>query len=172
MNDDRRSRADEREQQHGVEKELRLRRHRDAQDRQIEAFAAAGEIGHAVDDLAQHLGDDQARDREIMPAQMQDRAAEEGRERHRREAGAAPGQHHRRAVILQDRRSVGAEAEERRGGERRIARKPADEIPRLRHHRIHADRGREPQKIVVAGERRAPRAATAIDGKRNPIPHS
>ena len=76
--------------QHGVEEELCLRRHRDAQDRQIEAFAAAGEIGHAVDDLAQHLGDDQAGDREIMPAQMQDRAAEEGREHHRRKPGAAP----------------------------------------------------------------------------------
>ena len=108
---------------------------------------------HAVDDLAQHLGDDQACDREIVAAQMQDRAAEQGREEPTPPGRRSPGQHHRRAVVLQDRRRIGAETEERRRGERRIARKPADEIPRLRHHGVHADRGGEAQRSNCCRQR-------------------
>ena len=138
MNDNRRRRANRREREHGIEEELRLRRDGDPQERQIEAFAPAGEVGQRVDDLAQHFGDDETRNCEVVAAQVQDRTTKQGGEEKRGEARRTPGNNHRRAVILQNAGGVGAETEKCRRRKRRIAGKSADEIPGLRHDRVHA----------------------------------
>jgi hypothetical protein len=72
--------------EHGVKEELRLRGDGNPQEGHVEAFTAAGEVGQRVDDLAQHLGDDETCNREIVAAQMQDGTAEKGRRRAARPA--------------------------------------------------------------------------------------
>jgi len=62
---------------HFQKEELRLCGYRQLQDRQVEPHAAASQVRRGVDDLAQHFRNDQACDREIVAAQMQDRPADD-----------------------------------------------------------------------------------------------
>src|SRR5262249_2941592 len=127
LNENGHGHTEDRERKHGVEEELRLRSHRNPQERKVQSLTAAVKVRQGVDDLAQHFRDDETRNCEIMPAQVQDGAAEKGGEEKRRHACRAPRKRHRRAMALQNSRSVGAEAEERCRRKRRVARESADE---------------------------------------------
>ena len=142
-----------RNHEHGVVEKPRLAGHVHAQHRQVQSHAAAGQIGRRIGDLAQHLGHHQARDREIVPAQMQDRTTEQGRKQRDNDAGRDPCRQHGHALALKHAAGIGAEPEECGGGKGWIAREAADEIPAQRQRAVHQHRGRDPQHVIV-GERR------------------
>ena len=150
MGDERRGRERRRGgDEHGVVEQPRLIGHVQRQHRQVQSHSAAGQIGRRVGDLAQHLGDHQARNGEVMAAQMQDGAAERGREQRDDRAAERPRRRHRHAHGLQHAAGIGAEAEKGGRGEGWISGKAADEIPAQRQRAVHQHRGRNAQHVVV-----------------------
>src|SRR5262249_56447642 len=98
-------------------------------------------------------------------------AASRPREGRRPRPGGRPGGGRGNALAFENARRIGAEAEERRGCERRIAGQPADEIPRQRQHRVHGEDGAETQRIVSAEQEQAGDDQRA-DGEDEPVLHS
>ena len=125
-----------------------------AQERQVEAVAAAGEAAPRRDDQPHHLDHADRADREIVAAQPQDDAAERGRERADEQRRDHPRQHHRHAGALRQRAGIAAEPEEGRGRERRIAGEAADEVPGQGEAGVHRDHDREPHEVVARPQRR------------------
>jgi hypothetical protein len=159
------------EREHGVEEQHGFEADREPQDREVEAHAAAREGLVRIDQLAQHLGHDQAGDREIVAAQMQDGGPERQGEGERRRAGRRPGREHEDAGRLQDPGRIGAEAEEGGRREGRIAREAADDVPGLRQHRVHGHRRGDPQ-CVIAGPKGQSGEQRRAEGEHEPGPHS
>src|SRR5262245_47166549 len=106
-----------------------------------------------------------------MTLQVQDGEADQPRETGRNKPGSRPRERRRDALPFEDPRRIGAETEERRGCERRIAGEPADEVPRQRQHRVHGEDGAEAQRIVSAEHEQAGDDHRA-DGENDPVLHS
>ena len=100
------------------------------------------------DELADQLGQAEAEDHEVDAAQAQGREADDGR--HDDADGGRDQQHQRPGQALdEDGRGVGADAEERHGRQRDVARGAGEQAPGRGQHRVAHDVDGERQAVVA-----------------------
>ncbi len=141
--------GDHHQQPHREVEEEARRARRPRENGNVHADGAAGQLVPVVRDLAHHLDHCDRADGEVMAAQAEQDASEQGGEDHAAGCRGDPGERHGPVVVLHDAADIGAEPEEGRSAERGIAHEAADHVPGQAKHGRHCQCGSGLEQIVV-----------------------